>query len=269
MAVAKALLVGDVVGEEGLRALEAGLRKLAGELAADLVVVNGENAAGGFGLTPETLARILAAGADAVTSGNHVWEKREVWPTLDAEPRVVRPANYPEGNVGRGWTIVEKAGLRWAVLNLQGREDMTPIDCPFSAADRALAEIRPAADIVLVDFHAEAPQEKEALAFHIGDRASAVVGTHTHVQTADARILPNGAAYVTDLGMTGVADGIIGMDAAICLERSRTQVPVRMECAKGRAFIKGALVSVDSASGRAVAIEAVSVPTDVYSQAPL
>ena len=261
MAIVKALMIGDGVGEVGLAALERGLRPLAAEAGADFVVVNGENAANGFGLTADTLARILGAGADVVTTGNHVWEKRDFWPIMESEERVVRPGNYPRGAPGRGSVVREKAGVAWAVVNLQGREEMTPIDCPFAAADaavEALSAARGEAPLVLVDFHAESPQEKEALAFHLDGRVAALVGTHTHVQTADARLLPAGTAYVTDLGMTGAMDGVIGMDAAICLERCRTQVPHRMECATGRASIRGVLVAVDTATGRAVSIEAFS-----------
>jgi metallophosphoesterase (TIGR00282 family) len=258
MAIVKALLIGDVVGELGLSALAKGLGPLKAELGVDFVVVNGENAAGGFGLTAETLTRILDAGADVVTSGNHVWEKRDVWPTLDAEERVVRPANYPEGAPGRGFVVREKNGLRWAVVNLQGREEMTPIDCPFRAADTILAELSAQgaspAHLILVDFHAESTQEKEALAFHLDGRASAVVGTHTHVQTADARLLPSHTAYITDLGMTGAVDGVIGMDATICMERNRTQVPHRMECATGKVAIRGVVVAADAETGKAVSI---------------
>jgi metallophosphoesterase (TIGR00282 family) len=238
-------MIGDVVGEPGLAALEKRLKALAAETGADAVVVNGENAAGGFGLTAETLSRLLAAGADVVTSGNHVWEKRDFWPSLEAEPRALRPANYPPGAPGRGWTCFEKRGRLWAVVNLQGREDMTPIDCPFRAADAALADL-PAGAVVLIDFHAESTQEKEALAFDLDGKIAALVGTHTHVQTADDRLLPKGSAYLTDLGMTGVQDGVIGMDARICLERSRTQVPFRMECANGRTAIQGALIEFAS-----------------------
>ena len=258
MAVVKALLIGDVVGELGLSALAKGLGSLTVELGADFVVVNGENAAGGFGLTAETLERIFQAGADVVTSGNHVWEKRDFWPTLEAEERVVRPANYPEGAPGRGFVVREKDGHKWAVVNLQGREEMTPIDCPFRAADLILAELSASgassAPLILVDFHAESTQEKEALAFHLDGKASAVVGTHTHVQTADARLLPSNTAYITDLGMTGAVDGVIGMDATICLERSRTQVPHRMECATGKAAIRGVVVACDTETRNAVSI---------------
>lgn len=265
MAMVKALMVGDVVGELGIATLEKGLGPLIAELEADFVVVNGENAAGGFGLTAETLTRILAAGADIVSTGNHVWEKRDVWPTLDAEERVIRPANYPEGAPGRGFVVREKGGLRWAVVNLQGREEMTPIDCPFRSSDGILEALGISdasgsdgtiRQIVLVDFHAESTQEKEALAFYLDGKATALVGTHTHVQTADARLLPSGTAYITDLGMTGAIDGVIGMDAAICLERSRTQVPHRMECATGRAAIRGVVLTIDAESYKAVSISA-------------
>ncbi|HCM28850.1 MAG: metallophosphoesterase [Treponema sp. GWB1_62_6] len=257
MSMVKALMIGDVVGDAGLAALEAELGTLARELGADLTVVNGENAAGGFGLTAETLARILAAGADIVTTGNHVWEKREVWPVLDAEARVVRPANYPAGAAGRGSATLEKAGILWGVLNIQGREDMSPIDCPFRVGEELARALAESGAVVLVDFHAESTQEKEAMAFHLDGVVSALVGTHTHVQTADARVLPKGTAYMTDLGMSGVRDGIIGMDAAICMERGRSQVPRRMECAEGPASIRGALIVIDTETRKAESIEPV------------
>jgi metallophosphoesterase (TIGR00282 family) len=250
-------MIGDVVGDAGIEAVEAGLGDLVRELGADFTVVNGENAAGGFGLTAETLARLLAAGADLVTSGNHVWEKREVWPTLESESRVLRPANYPAGAVGRGSATVEKDGILWAVVNIQGREDMSPIDCPFRIGEELARGLAGSGALVLVDFHAESTQEKEALAFHLDGLVSALAGTHTHVQTADARVLPKGTAYITDLGMTGVRDGIIGMDAEICVERGRTQVPRRMELAVGAAGLRGALIEIDRETRKAVRIEAV------------
>lgn len=260
MATVRALMVGDVVGESGLAALEALLGPLKAELGLDLMVVNGENAAAGFGLTAETLARILAAGADVVTGGNHTWEKRDVWPTLEAESRVLRPANYPPGLPGRGWTTVERGGCRWFVGNLQGREDMNPIDCPFRGLDRILQEeaaVRGegAEPIRLIDFHAESTQEKEALGLYADGRVTVLVGTHTHVQTADARILAGGTAYITDLGMTGSVEGIIGMDAKVCMDRNRTQVPYKMECAAGRAALRGILVEADTETCRALGIE--------------
>lgn len=249
------LMIGDVVGEPGLRALEMELGGLVRKHGAAFVVVNGENAAAGFGLTAETLARILAAGADVVTSGNHVWEKRDIWPTLDAEPRVLRPANYPVGASGRGHGLFLKDGVSWGVINVQGRLDMTPIDCPFRLGAVLAQELSDQGAIVLVDFHAESTREKEAFAFHLDGQVGAIVGTHTHVRTADARILPGGTAYITDLGMTGAYEGIIGMDAKICLDRCRIQVPYKMECATGAASISGAVVSFEAETRKAVSIE--------------
>jgi metallophosphoesterase (TIGR00282 family) len=277
MVILKTLMIGDVVGDPGLDVLESRLPGLIREKAADFVVVNGENAAAGFGLTEAILKRLFAAGADVVSSGNHVWEKRDFWPTLEAESRILRPANYPAGTPGRGWVRLEKAGaggepVSWLVINLQGRELMTPIDCPFRCFDAILAEQGPAAypsggspkdpqrpgDIVLVDFHAESAREKEALAYYLDGRASLVAGTHTHVQTADERILPEGTGYITDLGMTGTTDSIIGMDPKICLDRARNQVLYRMECAGGKGSVQGVAADIDQKTGKTVAIERIS-----------
>jgi metallophosphoesterase (TIGR00282 family) len=287
MNILRALMIGDVVGDSGLEVLEARLPGLIREQAAGFVVVNGENAAGGFGLTEATLKRILAAGADVVTSGNHVWEKRDFWPLLETEGRVLRPANYPAGTPGRGWARLEKAGaggesVSWLVINLQGREYLTPIDCPFrcfdslhniqeSPADESHSLYTPhgdlpetlkrAGDIVLVDFHAESAREKEALAYYLDGRASLVVGTHTHVQTADERILPSGTAYITDLGMTGVTESVIGMDQRICMNRARNQVLYRMECAGGegrKAVVQGVAAEIDGETGKALSIQRIS-----------
>jgi metallophosphoesterase (TIGR00282 family) len=283
MAILKAIMIGDVVGDPGLEALEAQLPPLIRETQADLIVVNGENAAAGFGMTEADLKRILAAGADVVTSGNHVWEKREFWPVLDAEPRMLRPANYPKGSAGRGWIKLDKEArfgsvVSWLVINLQGRELMSPIDCPFKSFDAILRNFCPSiSDIqalhsgdsmlalpsnpglaVLVDFHAESTLEKEALAYYLDGRASLVAGTHTHVQTADERILPNGMGYITDLGMSGVIDSVIGMDTKICLDRSRNQVLYRMECAKGPGSIQGIIAEIDSSTEKAVSIKRIS-----------
>ncbi|GHT71374.1 2',3'-cyclic-nucleotide 2'-phosphodiesterase [Spirochaetia bacterium] len=252
------MMIGDVVGDPGLAVLEQRLPGLVREHGADFVVVNGENAADGFGLTKETLDRILAAGADVVTSGNHVWEKRDFWPVLAAERRVLRPANYPGEAPGAGWLSVQKAEVTWLVLNLQGREYMTPIDCPFKSFDN-ITNI-PTNTIVLVDFHAESTREKEALAYYLDGRVSLLAGTHTHVQTADERILPGGTAYITDLGMTGINDSIIGMDPKICLDRARNQVLYRMECAKAGpngadSAVQGVIAEIDRESGRALSIK--------------
>jgi metallophosphoesterase (TIGR00282 family) len=251
-------MIGDVVGDPGLRVLEERLPGLAEELGADFTVVNGENAAGGFGLTGETLKRILGAGADAVTTGNHVWEKREFWPVLDKEERVLRPANYPQGSPGHGWARLQKGGRAYLVINLQGRERMNPIDCPFRAADQIM-DTQGGGVIALVDFHAESTREKEALAYYLDGKVSLIAGTHTHVQTADERILPRGTGYITELGMTGVTDGVIGMDKTICLNRARYQVLYRMECAKeGPAALEGLLAELDEESGRVLALRRVS-----------
>ena len=280
------IMLGDVVGEPGLAILEKRLPFLATEYSADFTVVNGENALGGFGLSAETLDRILAAGADAVTGGNHIWEKREFWPVLDREKRVLRPMNYPEtGNgqcPGRGWVKIDKPSgqeaITWLVVNLQGREFMNSIDCPFKAFDAIEERIKnrdfsdggahcdetPGAEpesnpVILVDFHAESTREKEALAYYLDGRVSAIAGTHTHVQTADERILPNSSAYITDLGMTGMLDGIIGMDPKVCLDRARNQVLYRMETAAsgGKPAIQGVIVEIDGETKKAVSIRRV------------
>jgi metallophosphoesterase (TIGR00282 family) len=276
-------MIGDVVGDPGLMALESQLPALIKKYSADFVVVNGENAAEGFGLTEVTLKRILAAGADVVSGGNHIWEKRDFWPVMDSEPRILRPGNYPAPAPGRGWAIFEKpqdgsdVPVSWCVVNLQGRKYMTAIDCPFryfdsiplnvalqaAAPETASPETAPMEKaphpLVLVDFHAESTEEKESLGYYLDGRASLVVGTHTHVQTADERILPKGTAYITDLGMTGVTGSVIGMDQKICLDRARKQVLYRMECAKpgpeGQgAFVQGVIAEIDGDTGKALSI---------------
>jgi metallophosphoesterase (TIGR00282 family) len=262
-------MLGDIVGDAGLEAFETRCGPLKEKWAADLVIINGENAAGGFGMTGETLDRILAAGADAVTSGNHVWEKREFWPALDSGKMVLRPANYGslEGFLpgdplpGRPWLELNAGGVPVFVLNLQGREMMTPIDCPFRCFDRLYRDIERITaghPLVLVDFHAESTEEKEAFAYYCDGRASLVAGTHTHVQTADERILPKGTAYITDLGMSGAQNGIIGMDAEICLARLRSQVAYRMTCAvpqtDGDLALHGIAAEFDAETGNALSI---------------
>ncbi|GHU61155.1 metallophosphoesterase [Spirochaetia bacterium] len=263
MSVVKLIMIGDVVGEPGLDVLEKLLPPLIAKTGADFVVVNGENAAAGFGITETEKVRILNAGADLITSGNHVWEKREFWPVMDTDggARILRPANYPGQPVGQGWKLIKKNTIPWLVINLQGRELMKAIDCPFRAFDsvseteNALALGPP---IVLVDFHAESTREKEAFGFYLDGRASVVAGTHTHVQTADDRVLPQGTAYITDLGMTGVSGGVIGMDTKVCQDRARTQVLYRMTCAAPSSAqppeVQGILVEIDSETRKAVSI---------------
>jgi 2',3'-cyclic-nucleotide 2'-phosphodiesterase len=258
-----ALLLGDIVGQPGCRALFVGLQSLTKRYAADLVVVNGENAAQGFGITPEVVERLLALGVHVITSGNHVWQKRELWPLLDSEPRLLRPANYPPGVPGHGYVVQNVKGSPVAVVNLQGRMRMSDLDCPFQAAKDLLRKIARETRLVIVDFHAEVPEEKEALAMYLDGQVSFVYGTHTHVQTADERILPKGTAFMTDLGMTGPVDSVIGVRVDIAVRRSLTQLPLKMEVADGAACIQGAVVSIDTETGTATHIARVSEASTV------
>lgn len=255
----KVLMIGDVIGEPGMKALFAGLGELRRRLGADLVVVNGENANGGFGITKDESDRLFALGVDVVTSGNHVWEKKGATELLDSEPRLLRPANYPSGAPGSGLARLEVGGRSYAVLNLQGREGLYPIDCPFRCSESLLAKLREdhPETIVVVDIHAESNEEKEALGFWLDGKVSAVAGTHTHVQTADERILPQGTGYLTDLGMTGPTDSVIGVKTEICLRRSLTQMPIKMETAEGPAAIHGALFEIDGTTRKCLRVERV------------
>jgi len=245
--------VGDVHGRPGRRAVARRVPSLRRELEVDFVVANAENSAGGVGLTPQTAAELFAAGVDALTGGNHTWAKREAYELLNSDPRVVRPANYPPGVPGQGSTVIRRGGAALAVLNLQGRVFMEPLDDPFRVAREEVDRLRELTPFVLVDFHAEATSEKLALGYFLDGRVTAVVGTHTHVQTADERVLPGGTAYITDVGMTGPRDGVIGMDRDAILQRFLLQLPVRFEVASGAVQFNAVLVEAD-ASGRATSI---------------
>lgn len=246
------LMIGDIIGRPGRRALASLLPQLRSELNIDLVTANAENTAGGFGLTLKTARNLLDAGVDVMTSGNHIWDKKDILPHMDDLP-LLRPANY-YGAPGRGWMM--HSGVM--VLNLQGRVFMPPIDCPFREADKRLREaesqIGDAPNLVVVDFHAEATSEKQGLGWYLDGRVSAVVGTHTHVGTADARILPGGTAYVSDLGMTGPLDSVIGTETAPVLERFRTGLPQRFKPADGPCVLNSVLINVDDSTGRATEI---------------
>lgn len=257
--ILKALMIGDVIGTPGLKALFAGLGPLVRATRADIVVANGENAQNGFGIGKDEADKLFALGVHVVTSGNHVWERPGSAELLDSSERLIRPANYPPGAPGRGYAVVEARGATWAVINLQGREGMSPIDCPFRTADAILARLADQAPgaIAIVDFHAESVEEKEALGFYLDGRAAAVAGTHTHVQTMDERILPKGTGYITDIGMSGPEDSVIGVKADICVRRGLTQMPIKMESAEGDASIRGALFSIDRESRRCLLIERV------------
>jgi metallophosphoesterase (TIGR00282 family) len=251
----KILFVGDIVGQPGRLALRARLDRLVDQHRVDLVVANGENAAAGFGLTPDIARELFDAGVDVITSGNHIWDKRDIFPYLDAEPHLLRPANYPAGAPGRGSGVFSTAaGVRVGVLNLEGRVFMNNLECPFRTADLQVAELRRQTPIILVDFHAEATSEKAAIGHYLDGRVSAVVGTHTHVQTADDQILPGGTAYLTDAGMTGSLDAVIGIRKELAIERFLTQLPVRFEVAKKAPALCGVLFDVDAASGRALGV---------------
>ncbi|MHB8764532.1 MAG: TIGR00282 family metallophosphoesterase [Deferrisomatales bacterium] len=250
------LFLGDVVGEPGLAALRR-LPSLSARLGADLVVANGENTANGLGITAKTAREMRSAGVQVVTTGNHVWDKKEFLGEIDALPWVIRPANYPPGAPGRGWCGVEVGGVLVAVANLSGRIFMDPLDCPFRAADRVLGEIGARTRVVLVDFHAEATSEKRALGWHLDGRVTAVLGTHTHVATADAQVLPGGTGYITDVGMTGPRDSVIGVPREGAVTRFVSQLPARLGVAKTDAVLCGVLVEADPATGRCLGIERV------------
>jgi metallophosphoesterase (TIGR00282 family) len=262
----KVLFVGDVVGKVGRRLLSQRLRGLQAEVHADFTIVNVENAAGGFGLTGTVWEDLARLPVDVFTSGNHIWDKKETGALLDVEPRLLRPANYPAGNPGRGWcTATSKRGVPVAVVNLQGLTFMTPMESPFLAADRILAEISEQAKVIIVDFHAEATSEKQALAWYLDGRVSVVLGTHTHVPTADERILPRGTAAVTDVGMTGPYEGVIGFKPQAVLERFLLATPRALEPATRGGALAGAVIEVDEASGRAHSIRRLRVEEDERS----
>jgi metallophosphoesterase (TIGR00282 family) len=254
------LMVGDVFGEPGRRALQTLLPRLKREHAIDVTVVNVENAAAGFGVTPQLCRDFLAQGVDVMTSGNHIWDKKEIIAYIAKENLLLRPANFPVGTPGSGHVTVKSGPHRVAVLNLMGRVFMQPNDCPFRKADEIVPELRRETPVVVVDMHCEATSESQAMGWYLAGRVSAVVGTHRHVQTADERILPGGTAYITDLGMTGPVDSVIGVDKDIILERFLSQMPVRFEPAKGPAALHGVVIAVDPETGRASGIQRLRVP---------
>jgi len=256
----KILFIADVVGVPGRRAVEERLPSLRDELAAHLVVVNGENIADGVGITPKLADRLLAAGADAITLGNHVWRRGEISPYLKESDRIVRPANLSARAPGRGLTVVDaRDGTKVAVINLLGSLFIGPPVSPFEVAEELVEEARRTTPVVLVDFHGEATSEKVAMARLLDGRVTAVIGTHTHVQTNDARVQPGGTAAITDAGMTGPHDSVIGVVADLAIRSMRTGMPVRFETASGDVRIEGVLVEC-GADGRATSCEAVRVP---------
>jgi metallophosphoesterase (TIGR00282 family) len=257
----KLLFVGDLVGRPGRRALADLLPGLIDRHRVDYVIVNLENAAGGFGITPPLMAELAELPIDCFTSGNHIWDKREGLPLLDERDDLLRPANYPDGNPGHGLHVGESpAGIPVATINLEGQVFMKSLRSPFAVADEILARLPDEVKVVLVDFHAEATSEKQAIGFHLDGRVSAVLGTHTHVPTADERILPGGTAFMTDVGMTGPYESVIGMRQEKVVQRFLRQTPIGFEVAKRDVRLAGALIDVDPESGRAQAIERILIP---------
>lgn len=256
----KVLFIADIVGKPGRQAVSQELHRLVDSRKVDLVIANGENVAGGFGVTEDTAKELFGCGVHLITSGNHVWDKKESLEYINREERLIRPANYPEGAPGRGSAIIPTAaGIRVAVLNLEGRVFMSNLECPFRVAAREIARLKETTPLVVVDFHAEATSEKLALGWYVDGSASAVLGTHTHVQTADERILPGGTAYMTDVGMTGSFDSVIGIRKELAIDRFLTQLPIRFEVAKKDIRLNGVVIELDEITGKALSIERLSV----------
>ncbi|HEY1203783.1 MAG: TIGR00282 family metallophosphoesterase [Bryobacteraceae bacterium] len=257
------LFIGDIFASPGRRIIADHLAHIISSERIDLAVANAENAAGGFGITPLIAEELFALGLDVLTTGNHIWDKRETAEYLDRQPRLLRPANYPGDSPGRGVHIGRgRNGVEAAVVNLQGRTHMLPIDDPFRKADEILNAIDPAVKVRLVDFHAEITSEKQAIGWYLDGRVSAVLGTHTHVPTADTRILPHGTAYQTDVGMTGPYDSVIGVEKNVILRRFLTGIPVRMEAARGKVELHSVIVEVDEATGTATSIRRYTIAPD-------
>jgi metallophosphoesterase (TIGR00282 family) len=257
------LFIGDIVGRPGRDLIKRGLPAIVDYHSVDFVIANAENAAAGFGITREIGEQLLDAGVDVMTSGNHIWDKREALDYIGIEPRLLRPANYPAGVPGNGSYVARsKSGVSIGVINVMGRVFMLNIDDPFAVVLRSIEALKSRTRVIFVDFHAEATSEKLAMGWHLDGRVTAVVGTHTHVQTADERILPKGTAYLTDAGMTGPHDSIIGVDVEPALARFLTALPTKFETATGNPRLNGVLVEADEQTGRAVDIERLSYSLD-------
>ncbi|UCZ51654.1 TIGR00282 family metallophosphoesterase [Bacillus shivajii] len=258
----KIMFIGDVVGSPGRNVLKEYLPKLKGKYRPDFTVVNGENAAGGKGINEKIYHEIKEAGADVITLGNHAWDKKEIFDFIDDAKDLVRPANFPSGTPGVGYVIKKVGNKSVAVINAQGRVFMNDNDCPFRKLESIVDEVRGKASMIFIDFHAEATSEKQAVGWFLDGQVTAVVGTHTHVQTADERILPNGTAYISDAGMTGPYDGILGMDREVIINRFLTNLPARFEVAKGREQCNGVIIDVDPSSGMSKSIKRISINED-------
>ena len=262
----KRLFIGDVVGKPGRRAVKELVPVLRQRFALDVVIANGENSAGGSGITPETAAELFEAGVDVITSGDHLWDQREVAQLLESEPRFLRPANYPEGVPGRGSNVFTLPGQPpFAVFNLQGRVFMPSLENPFACAQVEVERLHAHSRIIIVDIHAEATSEKIALGRMLDGAVSAVIGTHTHVQTADEQIFPNGTAFLSDAGFTGPHESVLGREIAPVVERFIRNTPQRFNVAKDRILLQGAVMDIDERTGRAISIQRVSEPASAAS----
>lgn len=252
----KILFIGDIVGKPGRQAVMHLLPDLAEEISPDLIIANAENAAGGKGITQETAEELFRAGVNVLTLGNHVWSRGISFNYLDAETRIVRPANYPDGVPGRGWTVIElRSFCKIGIVNLCGRVFMEQMDNPFARIDSILETLSHETDVILVDFHGEATSEKSAFAWYVDGRVGAVIGTHTHVQTADERVLPGGTAFITDVGMTGPINSVIGRNKESVISRFLTQMPSKFVVADGPALFSGVIVDLNPSSGKAESIK--------------
>jgi len=257
----KILFIGDIVGKAGRKAIEGVLEEVVAEHEVDFIIANGENAAGGMGLTPPIASEILSEGVDVITSGNHIWAKKEIVPFLEDESRVLRPANYPAGVPGRGAGIFRaRNGKKIGVLNLEGRVFMKHLDCPFRVGEKEIERLKQETDILVIDFHAEATSEKVAMGWFMSGKVSAVLGTHTHIQTCDEKILNGGTAYITDVGMTGPLDSVIGIRKDVALDRLLTQIPWKFDVATEDIELQGVVVEVDAKTGRSNHIQRIRAP---------
>jgi len=250
------MMVGDIVGRPGRNAVKELVKALRAKYGLDAVIANGENAAAGSGITQQIANELYTAGIDVITMGNHTWDKKEVFEFIEHDPLLIRPANYPPGTPGKGSVVLRlRGGLKLGVINLAGRVFLPPLDCPFRAAESIVQEMRRETNLIIIDFHAEATSEKIAFGWYMDGKVSAVIGTHTHVQTADERILPLGTGYITDVGMTGPRDSVLGIDKDLVIRRFVSQLPVRFEVAGGPVQFNALLLDIDESSGKTSKIE--------------
>jgi len=259
----KILFIGDIVGSPGRKIVHDRLADILAQRSIDLCIANGENSASGFGITPRLAEEIFAAGAEVITGGNHIWDRKEILDFFPHEPRLIRPANFPSGSPGKGHFVGQtKNGIAYAVMNLQGRTFMAPLEDPFRAAERELAALPRDVKVIVVDMHAEATSEKQAMGWHLDGKVSAVLGTHTHVATADNRVLPGGTAYITDVGMTGPHDSVIGMEKKPIVQRFLDALPAKFAVAEGDVQMNTVQIDIDESTGRARGIDRVNFRLD-------